>query len=45
MAVCSEIYTKHTNTMCGQNVEFVSVEPFDTHTHTHTHTHTLITRL
>jgi len=25
-AVCSEIiHTKHTNTLCGQNVEFVNV--------------------
>jgi hypothetical protein len=31
IAVCSEIQIKHTNTMCGQNVEFVSAEPFDTH--------------
>jgi len=23
IAVCSEIHTKHTNTLCGQNVEFV----------------------
>jgi hypothetical protein len=22
-AVCSEIHTKHINTLCGQNVEFV----------------------
>jgi hypothetical protein len=27
IAVCSEIHTKHVNTLCGQNVEFVSVEP------------------
>jgi len=26
IAVCSEIHTKHTNTLCGQNVEFVSVK-------------------
>ena len=26
MAVCSEIHTKHTNTLCGQNVEFVNVK-------------------
>jgi hypothetical protein len=25
--VCSEIHTKHISTLCGQNVEFVSVEP------------------
>ena len=24
IAVCSEIHTKHINTLCGQNVEFVS---------------------
>ena len=27
MAVCSEIHTKHINTVCGQNVEFVNVTP------------------
>ena len=26
IAVCSEIHTKHTNTVCGQNGEFVSVK-------------------
>jgi len=26
MAVCSEIHTKHINTLCGQNVEFVNVK-------------------
>ena len=26
IAVCSEIHTKHTNTLCGQNVELMSVE-------------------
>jgi hypothetical protein len=25
IAVCSKIHTKHTNTLCGQNVEFVYV--------------------
>jgi hypothetical protein len=24
IAVCCEIHTKHINTLCGQNVEFVS---------------------
>jgi len=24
IAVCSEIHTKHTNTLCGQNVELLS---------------------
>ena len=27
VAVCSEIHTKHINTLCGQNVEFVNVNP------------------
>jgi len=27
IAVCSEIHTKHTNALCGQNVGFVSVQP------------------
>ena len=27
IAVCSQIHTEHTNTLCGQNVEFVSVTP------------------
>ena len=26
IAVCSEIHTKHTNTLCGQNVELLSVK-------------------
>jgi hypothetical protein len=26
ITVCSEIRTKHINTLCGQNVEFVSVK-------------------
>ena len=26
IAVCSEIHAKHTNSMCGQNVEFVNVK-------------------
>ena len=25
IAVCSEIHTKHINTVCGQSVEFVNV--------------------
>jgi hypothetical protein len=29
IAVCSEIHTKHINTLCGQNVEFVHVKPGD----------------
>jgi len=27
IAVCSEIHTKHINTLCGQIVEFVKVKP------------------
>ena len=27
MAVCSEIRTKHVNTLCGQNVELLHVNP------------------
>jgi hypothetical protein len=27
IAVSSEIHTKHINTLCGQNVEFVNVKP------------------
>ena len=26
MAVCSEMHTKHTNTLCGQNVEFLFIK-------------------
>jgi len=31
IAVCSEIHTKHINTLCGQNVEFLNVKPGGTH--------------
>ena len=31
MAVCSEIHTKHINTVCGQNVDFVTVKPGGTY--------------
>jgi hypothetical protein len=31
IAVCSEIHTKHINTLCGQNVEFVNVKPGGTY--------------
>ena len=27
IAVCSQIHTKHINTLCGQNVEFNRVHP------------------
>ena len=26
IAVCSQIHTKHVNTLCGQNVQFVNVK-------------------
>ena len=32
IAVCSQIHTKHINTQCGQNVEFVKVKPCGTYT-------------
>jgi len=31
IAVCSEILTKHINTLCGQNVEFLNVKPGGTY--------------
>jgi hypothetical protein len=31
IAVCSEIHTKHINTLCGQNVEFFNVKPGGTY--------------
>jgi len=31
IAVCSEIYTKHINTLCGQNVELLNVKPGGTY--------------
>jgi len=27
IAVCSQIHTKHINTLCGQNVKFANVKP------------------
>ena len=27
IAVCSQIHTKHINTLCGQNVEFLNINP------------------
>ena len=27
IAVCSQIHTKHMNTLCGQNVDFLNVKP------------------
>jgi len=31
IAVCSEIHTKHINTLCGQKGEFVNVKPGGTY--------------
>jgi len=31
IAVCSQIHTEHINTLCGKNVEFVSVKPGGTY--------------
>jgi len=31
IAVCSQIHTKHINTLCGQNVELLSVNPSGTY--------------
>jgi hypothetical protein len=31
IAVCSEIHTKHINTLCGQDAEFVNVKPGGTY--------------
>jgi hypothetical protein len=31
IAVCSEIHTKHMNTLCGQNVELLDVKPRGTY--------------
>jgi hypothetical protein len=31
LAFCSGIHTKHINTLCGQNVEFVNVKPGGTY--------------
>ena len=31
IAVCSQIHTKHINTLCGQNVELLNVKPVGTY--------------
>jgi len=31
IAVCSQIHTKHINTLCGQNVDFFNVRPGGTY--------------
>jgi len=30
IAVCTDIHMKHTNALCGQNVEFINVKPAST---------------
>ena len=32
IAVCSQIHTKHINTLCGQNVELLNFKPGGTYT-------------
>jgi hypothetical protein len=39
IAVCSEIHTKHINTLCGQNVEFVNAKPGGTYSKGKGHPH------
>ena len=36
IADCSQIHTKHINTLCGQNVEFVYVKPGGTYSKRYT---------
>jgi hypothetical protein len=31
IAVCSEIHTKHINTLCGQNIDLLNVKPGGTY--------------
>jgi hypothetical protein len=31
IAVCSQIYTKHINILCGENVDFFNVKPGGTY--------------
>ena len=33
IAVCSQIHTKHINTLCGQNVELLNVQPGGTYSY------------
>jgi len=44
ITVCSQIHTKHINTLCGQNGEFVSVKPGGIYSD-HCAVHTVTTRL
>ena len=33
IAVCSQIHTKHINTLCGQNTELLNVKPAGTYSY------------
>jgi len=44
IAVCSQIHTKHTNTLCGQNVELLNVKPGGTYSD-HCAVHIVTSRL
>jgi len=33
IVVCSQIHTKHINTLCGQNVELLNVKPGGTYSY------------
>ena len=35
IAICSQIHTKHRNTLCGQNVELLDVKPGSTYYSNH----------
>jgi len=41
IAVCSEIQTKHINTLCGQNVKCVCVKPGGTNSYRCTQPHAI----
>ena len=45
IAVCSEIHTKHINTVCEQNVELLNVNPGGTHNSHRAVNHTFILTL
>ena len=34
IAVCSQIHTKHINTLCGQNIELLNINPGCTYSDT-----------
>ena len=45
IAVCSQIHTKHINTLCGQNVELLNVKLVVHIVTTVLHTHTKVIEL